>query len=224
MNEKRVVPAILTEDAQKLAQMVRLAEGFASWVQFDIMDGLFVPSKSLSVPEIASSHPGIPWEAHLMVRTPAHYFEGLQLAGARRIIFHEEASFGPSDIAIKIERIHNMGMQAGLAINPSSPVSVVNHYFAADLDCVLLLAVEPGFYGSPFIPEVLQKVPELRANYPRLVICLDGGVKAHNIAEVAGSGVDEICVGSAIFNQADPAAAFNELTLLAQRGWADQTR
>jgi ribulose-phosphate 3-epimerase len=222
MSEQRIVPAILAEELQPLMQMVRLAESFASWVQFDIMDGQFVPSRSVGVPEISSLRPHFAWESHLMVRSPGHYFEGLQLAGARRIIFHEEASFGPSDIAVKIERLHNMGMQAGLALNPASPVSAIHPYFAGDLDYVLLLSVEPGYYGSPFINEVLQKVPELRAKYPRLAIGLDGGIKAHNIAEVARAGVDEICVGSAIFSQANPAQAFKELSRLAQIGWADR--
>ena len=108
-------------------------------------------------------------------------------------------------------------MKVGLAVNPETPLTTTLS-LADSVDSVLFLTVHPGFYGAKFLPEVLDKVVELRARKPNLEIGVDGGIKEGNIAEVARLGVDYICVGSAIFVQPDPAEAFRRLQSLADQG------
>ena len=213
----RVVPALLTDSPAALVSMLRKAEGFAAWVQIDIMDGLFVPSSSISSLDIRGAGTKIAWEAHLMVKDPEKYIEGFHMAGARRIVVHYEAMQG--DAIDVIENITSLGMGAGLAINPGTSIDVLGDNLSSRLDSVLFMAVHPGFYGAKFIPEVLEKISLFHRLCPDINIGIDGGVKADNIAEVAAAGVNEICVGSAVFAQPDPAASYRELTRLARTGW-----
>jgi ribulose-phosphate 3-epimerase len=106
-------------------------------------------------------------------------------------------------------------MQAGIAINPETPISAIRP-LVNQVDSVLFLSVNPGFYGAKFIPEVLDKIIEFRKIYPKKETGIDGGIKESNIAQAAKSGVDVICVGSAIFIQPDPAASYRHLTELAK--------
>lgn len=210
----RVVPAILTEDPEALEVMVRQAETFTSWVQFDIMDGQFVPSRSISYQHLARLSMKLGWEAHLMVRRPEDYLAGLRQAGARKVVFHFEATSSPREV---ISRARDLGMATGLAINPETPVSAIIPLVDM-VDSVLFLSVHPGFYGRDFLPEVLDKVAEFRRARPNVEIGMDGGIKESNIAEVARAGVDVIYVGSAIFAQSQPAEGYRRLISLARKG------
>ena len=208
----RVVPAVLTEDPLALEKMLHQAAGFADYVQIDIMDGKFVPSRSITWEHIAGLPVRLKWEVHLMVVHPEEYLEGFKQAGAAKIVFHHEATASPQTV---ISQIRNLELKAGLAINPDTPVSAITSYIG-EIDSVLLLTVTPGFYGSKFIPEVMDKVAELRQIRPEIEIGVDGGIKESNIREVAGAGVDYVCVGSAIFLQSDPAASYRRLQSLIQ--------
>ena len=207
----RIVPAILANDANTLAKLVRQAETFTNFAQMDIMDGQFVPSSSISYRDIAVLKPKFNWEAHLMVQHPENYLENFKQAGARKIVFHYEATDTPEKT---IHAIRKLGMQAGLAINPKTALAEFDA-LVRRVDSVLFLSVEPGFYGAEFIPEVLDKIVEFRKVYPEIETGIDGGIKESNIAQIARSGVDVICVGSAIFMQLDPAASYRRLTGLA---------
>ena len=208
----RVVPAILTDDPSILEKMLRQAESFTDYVQIDIMDGHFVPSKSITWEHIASLPLKLKWEAHLMVVHPEEYAEGFKKVGAGKIVFHHEAAASPQQV---ISRIRKLELEVGLAINPETPVSAITPYIS-EIDSVLLLTVTPGFYGSKFIPEVMDKVAELRKIRPEIEIGVDGGIKESNIREVASAGVDYVCVGSAVFLQPDPAASYRHLQSLIQ--------
>ncbi|MFC2122165.1 ribulose-phosphate 3-epimerase [Bacteroidota bacterium] len=208
----RVVPAILTEDPQVLETMVRQVETFTTYAQIDIMDGQFVPSRSITWEYIAPLAIKFAWEAHLMTLYPEEQLEGFKKAGAQKFIFHYEATPTPQKV---ITLARDLDFKVGLAINPDTPVSAI-HQLAGHVDSVLLLSVDPGFYGSPYIPEVLDKVAELRQLYPNLEIGMDGGIKESNIVEIAKSGVDTICVGSAIFLQPHPGESFRHLQSLVQ--------
>lgn len=207
----RVVPAILTDDPESLNNMLVQAEKYTDYVQIDIMDGKFVPSKSITWEQLAAIRIGINWEVHLMVEKPENQFERFQKAGAKKAIFHFEAAPEPE---IVIAQARKLKIQVGMAVNPETPVSKIIP-ICSEVDSVLFLAVHPGFYGAKFLPEVLNKVVELRRAKPALQIGLDGGVKASNITEVARSGVDEIFVGSAILLQPDPGASYRKLSALA---------
>jgi ribulose-phosphate 3-epimerase len=215
----RIVPAVLTERPVALATMLRQSSTFTDWVQVDIMDGRFVPSRSISSGDIAAAGVKIEWEAHLMVCDPEKYLEDLRAAGAKRIVVHYEAVLGgASDV---IENITSMGMGAGLAVNPETPVSALKPGLMKRLDTVLFLSVHPGFYGAKFIPEVLDKIALFRQLYPEMTIGIDGGIKFSNVTAAARCGVNEICVGSAVFSQPDPGDSFRELTQLANQGWSE---
>jgi len=209
----RVVPAILTEAPQALAKMVRQAETFTDFVQVDIMDGRFVPSSSIVCNDVTTVSPRLRWEAHLMVRQPEEQLQCFAMAGAEKIVFHFEATSSPLRI---IQMIRHLGVKVGLAVNPETPVSTTLS-LADAVDSMLFLTVHPGFYGARFLPEVMDKVVELRDRKPGLEIGVDGGIKEGNTAEVARLGLDYICVGSAIFVQPDPAEAFRRLQSLADQ-------
>ncbi|MFC1962434.1 ribulose-phosphate 3-epimerase [Chloroflexota bacterium] len=209
----KIVPAILTNSPAELETLLRQAESFTPWAQIDIMDGQFVPSQSITSADIIQAKPKLQWEAHLMVRDPADYFGGFKEAGVQRVVFHYEAtSYGEQTIA----QARAMGLQVGLAVNPETPVSALQHLLNR-VDSVLFLSVNPGFYGAPFIPEVLDKIRELRRLSPQANIGIDGGIKESNVNLVAQSGVDSICVGSAIFREPDPGKAFRQLQSLADQ-------
>lgn len=208
----RVVPAILTDSASALELMVRQAETFTSYVQFDIMDGQFVPSRSITWQDLAGLTMKLEWEAHLMVEGPEEYLEDFGRAGTQKVIFHYEATTSPRR-AIALAR--SLGLKVGLAVNPGTSNSAILP-LAAEVDSVLFLSVDPGFYGSKFKPEVLDKIVRFRSRYPAVEIGIDGGIKETNIALVARSGVDTIYVGSAIFLQPQPAESFRRLVALVR--------
>jgi ribulose-phosphate 3-epimerase len=194
--------------------MVRQAESFATYVQLDIMDGRFVPSRSISYQDLAAIPIRVAWEAHLMVLNPEGYFEGFRQAGAKRVVFHCEATDSPQRA---VSRARSLGLGVGVALKPETPVSDILH-LVDEVDSVLFLTVNPGFYGSEFIPGVLDKVADLRKAKPELEIGVDGGIKESNIGEVARLGVDIICVGSAIFKDPQPAESFRRLSARAEEG------
>jgi len=209
----RVVPALLTDDPVALARMVEAANGFADFVQVDIMYGRFVPSTSISASHLGSSGIHFDWEAHLMVVDPLNYVEQFKDVGASRLIFHIESDDDPNDV-VALARSLNIGV--GVALSPDTPVSAAADVLS-DVDSVLLMSVYPGFYGAAFVPEVLEKVPELRRKFPRLELGIDGGVKEDNLVDVARMGFDTVCVGSAIFRDENPAAAYRRMSDLAQQ-------
>lgn len=215
---RRVVPAILTNNTADLERMVRKAEEFASWVQFDIMDGLFVPPQSIFQADIAAVKPSFEYDVHLMVHHPESFFPGFMAAGARRLTIHFEAI---PHVAGWMAYFKGNGLEAGLALSPETSWLDVTGEMAATANALLLLSVNPGYYGQPFMPEVLKKAKELREKFPKLVLGMDGGINSTNIADVARVGVDEICVGSAIFNTSDPAESYRQLVELAELGWRE---
>ena len=208
----QIVPAILTDDPKALKTMVRQAETFTSWVQFDITDGQFVPSRSITWQHLASLPMKLSWEVHLMVKHPEDYLTDFRQAGAKKAVFHYEATPSPREV---ISLAKDIGLGIGLAINPETPVSSILP-LANEVDSVLLMSVHPGFYGREFIPEVLNKVAEFRSTRPSLEIGIDGGIKEGNIAQVAQAGVDTIYVGSAIFLNPEPSESFRHLLTLTR--------
>jgi ribulose-phosphate 3-epimerase len=140
----RIVPAILTDDPNALEKFVRLAESFTDFVQIDIMDGEFVPSRSISFKDIAPLQPKFKWEAHLMVQNPENYLEGFKQAGAQKIVFHFEAK---TNYIKTIKSIKKLGMKVGLAVNPKTTIKDFAPLVQL-ADSILFLSVEPGFYGA----------------------------------------------------------------------------
>jgi len=204
----RIVPAILTDDPAALNKMVRQAEAFCDYVQLDIMDRGFVPSRSISAGDIAALKTPLAWEAHLMVKRPQTYFEDFKKAGAARIIFHYEATATPLGA---IAAARSLGIDIGMAVNPGTDIVKILP-LVEQIDSVLFMSVNPGFYGSPFIPAVLDSVTRLRRLCPDFEIGMDGGISEGNIGTVARSGADYLCVGSGIFRKPDPAESYRLLS------------
>lgn len=190
--------------------MLHEAEAFADQVQVDIMDGRFVPSESISAEDLARVKTRLFLEVHLMVMEPEAHLEAFLKAGAGRVVFHYEAGPSPSRT---IALARHLGLGVGLALNPQTPVLEAKPLFG-EVDFLLLLSVDPGFYGSPFLPSVLEKAKVLRPLFPG-EIGMDGGIKGGNIHQVKEAGVDCACVGSAIFKSPDPRKSFLALQALA---------
>ena len=206
----RIIPSILTDDPKALLSMVREAEAFAGYVQFDIMDGHFVPSRSITSRDLTAIPIHFAWEAHLMVERPEDYMAGFKEVGAKKVIFHYEAQSPAKSV---IMRARKLGLGVGLAVNPETRVSTFID-FVDEVDSVVFLTVRPGYYGNQFVPEVLEKVVELRRNRPLAEIGVDGGVKEGNIVDIVRDGVDLLYVGSEIFLKPKPADNYHRLVSL----------
>ncbi|HAW50603.1 TPA: ribulose-phosphate 3-epimerase [bacterium] len=201
-----IYPAILTDKKEKFVEMARIAENFCKTIHLDIMDGEFVPTKTISFDSLIETSLLI--EVHLMVVDPINYIEGFSKNGVFRIIFHLESENNPNEVIEKIRKFH---LSPGIAINPETEASAVESYIDS-IDMVLVMSVNPGFYGSKFIPEVLNKVKLLKKK--NILLGMDGGIKHSNIHLVKESGVDIADVGSEIFLSPDPRASFKRLSML----------
>ena len=202
----RIVPAILTDNQQDLKRMLAQVETFTDFVQIDFMDGEFVPSKSLAPEELADIEITIRWEAHLMVKNPLGYLSSLSRERLERAIFHWEAVSHHESV---VSAIRDLGLSVGLAINPETALSEFED-LVPRIDSVLFLSVHPGFYGSPFVEEVLEKIREFRSRFPSAVIGIDGGVALDNVQGLKALRMDYACVGSRIFRHDDPRKSYEE--------------
>ena len=199
-----IAPSILSANFAKLGEEVDavLAAG-ADWVHFDVMDNHYVPNLTIGplVCEALRKH-GVtaPIDVHLMEEPVDRIVPDFAKAGASIISFHPEAS---AHVHRTIQLIKSHGCQAGLVLNPATPIEVLD-WVLEDLDLVLLMSVNPGFGGQSFIPSALDKLRRVRERIDRsgkpIRLEIDGGVKADNIAEIAAAGADTFVAGSAIFN------------------------
>ena len=202
-----IAPSILSADFARLGEEVDnvLAAG-ADWVHFDVMDNHYVPNLTIGpmVCQALRRH-GVtaPIDVHLMVQPVDRIVPDFANAGASLISFHPEAS---SHVHRTIQLIKSHGCQAGLVLNPATPIDVLD-WVLDDLDMVLLMSVNPGFGGQAFIPSTLEKLRAVRskidATGKAIRLEIDGGVKADNIGEIAAAGADTFVAGSAIFNAPD---------------------
>ncbi|HLS84395.1 MAG TPA: ribulose-phosphate 3-epimerase [Arenimonas sp.] len=215
MSDCIIAPSILSANFARLGEEVDavLAAG-ADWVHFDVMDNHYVPNLTIGpmVCEALRKH-GVkaPIDVHLMVRPVDRIVPDFAKAGATLVSFHPEAS---EHVHRTIQLIKSQGCQAGLVLNPATPVEVLD-WVLEDLDLVLLMSVNPGFGGQAFIPSALDKLRTVRERIDRLGkpirLEIDGGVKAGNIREIAAAGADTFVAGSAIFNAPDYAAVISRM-------------
>ena len=202
-----IAPSILSADFARLGEEVDnvLAAG-ADWVHFDVMDNHYVPNLTIGplVCEALRKH-GVtaPIDVHLMVEPVDAIIPMFADAGASHISFHPEAS---RHVHRSIQLIKSRGCQAGVVLNPATPIDVLD-WVMGDIDYVLLMSVNPGFGGQAFIPSTLDKLRNVReridASGRAIRLEIDGGVKPDNIGEIAAAGADTFVAGSAIFGQRD---------------------
>jgi ribulose-phosphate 3-epimerase len=209
-----IAPSLLSADFTKLGQQIEIVEGAgASLLHVDVMDGRFVPNITVGLPVVRaiSRATQLPVDAHLMIVEPGRYAEQFVKAGAQMVSIHIEAD---PHAHRTLSAIRAAGAQAGIAINPATPLSALDEALKF-ADYVLLMSVNPGFGGQAFIPESLDKVRRLRKTIDerglKTRIEIDGGIDADNIAEVASAGAEIIVSGSAIFGAPDPAVALRKL-------------
>lgn len=205
-----IAPSILSADFARLGEEVDnvLAAG-ADWVHFDVMDNHYVPNLTIGplVCEALRKH-GVtaPIDVHLMVEPVDAIIPMFADAGASHISFHPEAS---RHVHRSVQLIKSKGCQAGIVLNPATPVDVLD-WVMDELDYVLLMSVNPGFGGQAFIPSTLDKLRAVRqridASGRSIRLEIDGGVKPDNIGEIAAAGADTFVAGSAIFGKPDYAA------------------
>ncbi|MCD9030095.1 ribulose-phosphate 3-epimerase [Luteimonas sp. BDR2-5] len=210
-----IAPSILSANFARLGEEVDnvLAAG-ADWVHFDVMDNHYVPNLTIGplVCEALRGH-GVtaPIDVHLMVEPVDRIVPDFARAGASLISFHPEAS---RHVHRTIQLIKGEGCQAGLVLNPATPLDVLD-YVLGDLDMVLLMSVNPGFGGQAFIPSTLDKLRRVRARIDAsglpIRLEIDGGVKPDNIGAIAAAGADTFVAGSAIFGKPDYRAVIDSM-------------
>lgn len=202
----KIIPAILAESFEDFTSRLRSAESFAGFVQVDIMDGEFVPTRSFHVEELNSVRTALEFEVHLMAARPQDLAARIKNPGLRQVIFHSEADLDRMDF---IRYLRARGLGAGLALRPETGLEGLED-IAAEADGLLFLTVEPGAYGSTFRPGVLDKVARARRLFPGKTIAVDGGVSLDNLKEIAEAGADRACVGSRIFLDKDPGGKYRQ--------------
>ena len=210
-----IAPSILSANFARLGEEVdRVLAAGADWVHFDVMDNHYVPNLTIGplVCEALRGH-GVsaPIDVHLMVEPVDRIVPDFARAGASLISFHPEAS---RHVHRTIQLIRGEGCQAGIVLNPATPVDVLD-YVLEDLDLVLLMSVNPGFGGQAFIPSTLEKLRRVReridATGKTIRLEIDGGVKPDNIGAIAAAGADTFVAGSAIFGKPDYAAVIAQM-------------
>ena len=202
-----IAPSILAADfanLQRDVEMINHSE--ADWFHIDIMDGVFVPNISFGLPvvEAVNRYATKPLDVHLMIVQPERYLEAFRKAGAEVLTVHYEAC---PHLHRTIQQIKDLGAKAGVALNPHTPVRVLEDVIA-NLDLVLIMSVNPGFGGQKFIENTYKKVQQVAAliahSGSRAVIEIDGGVDVGNAAQLYAAGAGVLVAGSAVFNSLNP--------------------
>ena len=212
-----VAPSLLSADFARLGEAVETVNrSDASFIHIDVMDGMFVPNITIGFPVIAAIHrlAEKPLDVHMMVVDPGRYVEAVSKAGAWLMNVHYEAC---THLHRVIGQIHEAGMQAGVTLNPATPVEMLRDIIT-DVDLVLLMSVNPGFGGQKFIKGTIDKVGRLRRliaeTGSRAVIQIDGGVNLETAPALIDAGADVLVAGSYVFSAADPVKAIRELSQL----------
>lgn len=211
---KMVAPSILAANFGKLAEEIEMVnKSKADWIHLDIMDGVFVPNISFGFPVIkhVKKMAKKPLDVHLMIVQPERYINEFRDAGADVLNVHYEAS---THLHRTIHQIKDLGMKAGVTLNPHTPVNVLEEIIA-DLDLVLIMSVNPGYGGQSFIEASYEKIKKMRKmielTHSEALIEVDGGVDLSNASKLYEAGVDVLVAGTTVFGAEDPVGMIEAL-------------
>jgi ribulose-phosphate 3-epimerase len=214
----KIAPSLLSANFAALDRDIAAAErGGADLLHVDVMDGHFVPNLTIGPPVVRAIRKvaRVPLDVHLMIEEPDRYIQAFVDAGAAMVSVHVEVL---PHLHRTLQFIRGFGVKAGVAINPSTPVSAIEEV-AGDLDHVLVMSVNPGFGGQTFIPRSESKVRAVRSMLDRAgssaAIEVDGGIDSSNAARVVAAGADILVAGHSIFSTGDPERATRELRAAA---------
>jgi ribulose-phosphate 3-epimerase len=209
-----IAPSVLSADLGRLAEQVERAQaGGAEWLHVDVMDGHFVPNLTFGAPMVRALRrlTNLPLDVHLMVERPERYLGEFADAGASIFTFHPEATI---HVQRHLSTVRQLGMRAGLALNPSTPVTLLEEVLD-DVDLVLVMAVNPGYGGQSYLPQSTDKIRRARALLDRrgspAALEVDGGITIETIGEAWNAGADTFVAGTAVFGVPDPAQAVRDL-------------
>jgi ribulose-phosphate 3-epimerase len=208
----RIAPSILSADFGRVREQVgEIIDAGASVIHIDVMDGHFVPPLSMGPPVVSALRElGVLLDVHLMIERPEQQIADFVKAGAGQITIHAEAT---PHVHYTLAAIRDAGCTAGLALNPGTPVGALE---GIELDCALVMTVNPGWGGQKFIPTSLEKVRRVRELIgPDADLEVDGGVDADTAGPCAEAGATLFVAGSAIFGQDDPVAAYTAIAAAA---------
>jgi len=209
-----VAPSILSADfanIQRDVEMINSSE--ADWFHIDIMDGVFVPNISFGFPVLKAiqKYAKKPLDVHLMIVEPEKFFEEFKNVGAQILSVHIEAC---THLHRSIQQIKSLGMKAGVAINPHTPIFMLKEIIA-DIDLVCMMSVNPGFGGQMFIENTYSKITELKSliaeKSSQALIEIDGGVSLSNYKKLLECGADVLVAGNTVFSSSDPIQTILEL-------------
>jgi ribulose-phosphate 3-epimerase len=207
-----VAPSILSADFARMSEeLARLEAAGADWVHVDVMDGMFVPNITMGPPIIKAlrKHSRLPFDVHLMIEKPERYLQDFRDAGADVLTVHAETC---PHLHRTLAQIREMGCRAGVSLNPSTPVNVIENVMD-DLDLVLIMSVNPGFGGQSFIPKSLDKLKQVKALIGDRPVHLevDGGISPKNAEAVRKAGANVLVAGSAVFGADDMQTAIQAI-------------
>ncbi len=203
--KNRIIPAIIATSQEEMEKRINKVKDHLSILQLDIMDGNFVPPHSLDF-DFKLPETNCKYEAHLMVSNPKEWIKKNHKI-ADIILIHIESTKEPEKV---VELVKNKGKKIGFVLNPETPIEKIKPYLN-QIDQVLIMAVDPGYYGSPFLPETLEKVKELRKLKPNLDIEVDGGINPNTIEQAQKAGANLFVCGSYLQKSQDVKKAIEAL-------------